>query len=451
MTNGTCTGTQAAANHGFPTPAPPRRSLTQAAAEDHHVAIMAAFAQHRATYDRRTVACAVQNPGHHAEKPSRPRRNRMRTMADREEARFAFEPRAMMHHNHGVNRRRGARGPTEERTSWRSLRPRVPASRSSPRPVSCVDRDEASGQHSLPSRFCRNFGTLSAAVNASLIECPQVMPHHPRANESGDATEQDARGHRAAYSAEAAAARVRQQALGIRLRHGAIRYLAFDVRHHPVRIAGGGTIRLAAAISLALAAATSRCTSQVGRRLAFIAICRSREAASEREPVPDFLRASLGDELLLPPVLQATSTTPRVGPHDPQQQTVRVLHPPWTEEGRSTAVCWPRRRPPACAFSSHSRLQPECADIVATGPSSPERLAREMTWHTNARARGGLLNLSLSPAVTPFLHLDAWLLSAAPIVADFRRSTTTSIIRLRRATREPVRDRRSQTRTATRT
>ena len=70
-----------------------------------------------------------------------------------------------------------------------------------------------------------------------------------------------------------------------------------------------------------------------------------------------------------------------------------------------------------------SRLSPDEADIVATGPASPDGLAREMTWKTDDAERIEVFfNHHLSPGGYSYLFiLDGIATYGCAIVADFKK------------------------------
>lgn len=70
-----------------------------------------------------------------------------------------------------------------------------------------------------------------------------------------------------------------------------------------------------------------------------------------------------------------------------------------------------------------SRLQPADADIVATGPSTPDGLAREMTWHTGDEERVEVFfNHHLSPGGYSYMFiLEGLATFGCAIVADFKK------------------------------
>lgn len=71
----------------------------------------------------------------------------------------------------------------------------------------------------------------------------------------------------------------------------------------------------------------------------------------------------------------------------------------------------------------NSRLDPKNADIVATGPATPDGLAREMTWHTTDAERVDVFfNHKLAPGGYSYLFIvDGVATFGCAIVADFKK------------------------------
>jgi flavin-dependent dehydrogenase len=197
----------------------------------------------------------------------------------------------------------------------------------------------------------------------------------------------------------------------------------------PVRVAGAGPSGLAAAITLAHAGVpveVHEARKDVGAR--FIGDLQVIENHSGAEEVPDlFRRIGIATDFYCRPATWATF---------------------YDATGRKTAV---RSRTPYSYFIRRgaidasldrgllrqaqalgvevrfqSRLDPAGADIVATGPATPDGLAREITFETDApevvdvyfdhrRAPGGYAYLFILDGVATF---------GCAIVADFRNIDT---------------------------
>ncbi|HXG59124.1 MAG TPA: squalene/phytoene synthase family protein [Thermoanaerobaculia bacterium] len=194
----------------------------------------------------------------------------------------------------------------------------------------------------------------------------------------------------------------------------------------PIRIAGAGPSGLAAAIALARAGRSvevHEAKSGVGMR--FIGDLQIIEGSSEREPVPDFLdRIGIERNFYFRPATWATfydrgRVAHRIRSAEPYGYFIRrgpeagTLDHGLLEQARALGV----------NVIFNSRLSPEAADIVATGPAAPDGLAREMTWQTGEPERIDVFfDHRLSPGGYSYLFiLDGLATFGCAIVADFRR------------------------------
>src|SRR5205823_15060171 len=156
----------------------------------------------------------------------------------------------------------------------------------------------------------------------------------------------------------------------------------------PVRIAGAGPSGLAAAIALAKggrAVEVHEAKPDVGTR--FIGDLQIIESASEREPVPVFLdRIGIARNFYFRPADWATFYD-----HRRVARVIRSGEPyGWfirrgADEGTLDRGLLDQARAAGAEVIFGSRIVD--ADIVATGPASPDGLAREMTWHTDEPER----------------------------------------------------------------
>ena len=193
-----------------------------------------------------------------------------------------------------------------------------------------------------------------------------------------------------------------------------------------IRIAGAGPSGLAAAIVLARSGRTvevHEAKSDVGSR--FIGDLQIIEAASEREPVPDFLdRIGIERNFYFRPALEATFYD-----HRNSARLIRSKAPygffirRGPEEGTLDRGLLAQAQALGVDVRFNSRLKPEEADIVATGPAAPDGLAREMTWHTADPERVEVyFNHHLSPGGYSYLFiLDGLATFGCAIVADFKK------------------------------
>ena len=194
----------------------------------------------------------------------------------------------------------------------------------------------------------------------------------------------------------------------------------------PVTIAGAGPSGLAAAIALARAGRVvevHEAKHDVGTR--FIGDLQIIEAASESEPVPQFLdRIGIERNFYFRPADWATFYDHRgVG------RTIRSGEPygffikRGAEEGTLDRGLLAQARQLGVNVIFNSRLAAENADIVATGPAAPDGLAREMTWKSSEPERVDVFfNHELSPGGYSYLFiLDGIATFGCAIVADFKQ------------------------------
>jgi flavin-dependent dehydrogenase len=191
-----------------------------------------------------------------------------------------------------------------------------------------------------------------------------------------------------------------------------------------IRIAGAGPSGLAAAIVLARAGRAvevHEAKSDVGTR--FIGELQIIEGSSEREPVPAFLnRIGIEQNFYFRPADWATFYDARN-----VARTIRSSEPyGWfirrgAEDNTLDRGLLAQARAAGVNVIFNSRIQE--ADIIATGPASPDGLAREMTWRTNEAERIDVFfNHHLSPGGYSYLFiLDGIATFGCAIVADFKK------------------------------
>lgn len=194
----------------------------------------------------------------------------------------------------------------------------------------------------------------------------------------------------------------------------------------PIVIAGAGPSGLAAAISLARAGRAvevHEAKKDVGTR--FIGDLQIIEGSSEKEPVPDFLdRIGIERNFYFRPATWATFYD-----HRDRARTVRSADPygffirRGAEETTLDRGLLAQAQAHGAKVIFNSRLAPEQADIVATGPATPDGLAREMTWKTSDPERIDVyFNHHLSPGGYSYLFiLDGIATFGCAIVADFKK------------------------------
>jgi flavin-dependent dehydrogenase len=193
-----------------------------------------------------------------------------------------------------------------------------------------------------------------------------------------------------------------------------------------IRIAGAGPSGLAAAIVLARGGRdveVHEAKGDVGTR--FIGDLQIIEGASERESVPDFLdRIGIERNFYFRPANWATFYD-----HRNASRTIRSDAPygyfirRGSQEGSLDRGLLAQAQRLGVRVIFNSRLGPDQADIVATGPAAPDGLAREMTWQTSEPERIEVFfNHHLSPGGYSYLFiLDGVATFGCAIVADFKK------------------------------
>ena len=192
----------------------------------------------------------------------------------------------------------------------------------------------------------------------------------------------------------------------------------------PISIAGAGPSGLAAAIALARgghSVEVHEAKRDVGMR--FIGDIQIIEGSSEREPVPAFLeRIGIERNFWFRPATEATFYD-----HRNNKRIIRSDEPygyfirRGAEDGTLDRGLLAQARALGVNVIFNSRLQN--ADIIATGPSTPDGLAREMTWKTSEPERVDVFfNHHLSPGGYSYLFiLDGIATFGCAIVADFKK------------------------------
>lgn len=192
----------------------------------------------------------------------------------------------------------------------------------------------------------------------------------------------------------------------------------------PIRIAGAGPSGLAAAIILARAGReveVHEAKRDVGVR--FIGDLQIIEGSSEPEPVPQFLdRIGIERNFYFRAADWATFYD-----HRRKSRVIRSAEPygyfirRGAEEGTLDRGLLAQARAAGAKVIFNSRLSE--ADIVATGPASPDGLAREMTWRSSDAERIDVFfNHKLAPGGYSYLFiLDGIATFGCAIVSDFKR------------------------------
>ena len=194
-----------------------------------------------------------------------------------------------------------------------------------------------------------------------------------------------------------------------------------------IRIAGAGPSGLAAAIALARAGRAvevHEAKRDVGTR--FIGDLQIIEGASETEPVPDFLdRLGIERNFYFRAANWATFYD-----HRSVGRVIRSAEPyGWfihrgAEEGTLDRGLLAQAQGAGAKVFFNSRLSPDQADIVATGPASPDGLAKEMTWKVADADElvDVYFNHKLAPGGYSYLFiLDGIATFGCAIVADFKQ------------------------------
>ncbi|HCJ33185.1 MAG TPA: hypothetical protein DHV65_02675 [Ktedonobacter sp.] len=194
----------------------------------------------------------------------------------------------------------------------------------------------------------------------------------------------------------------------------------------PIRIAGAGPSGLAAAIALARGGRrveVHEAKRDVGTR--FIGDLQIIEGSSERELVPDFLdRIGIERNFYFRPADWATFYDHRnrgrvIRSEDPYGYFIRR----GAEEGTLDRGLLAQAQSLGVTVVFNSRVAADKADIVATGPASPDGLAKEMTFHSDDPERIDVyFNHKLSPGGYSYLFiLDGIATFGCAIVADFKK------------------------------
>src|SRR4029077_4820086 len=195
--------------------------------------------------------------------------------------------------------------------------------------------------------------------------------------------------------------------------------------HRPIRIAGAGPSGSAGEIVLARAGQAvevHEAKADVGTR--FIGDLQIIESASEREPVPNFLdRIGVERNFYFRAADWATFYDARriarvIRSGEPYGWFIRR----GPEDGTLDRGLLQQARAAGANVTFNSRLSVDEADVVATGPASPDGLAREMTWRTGEPERIDVFfNHKLSPGGYFYLFiLDGIATFGCAIVADFK-------------------------------
>jgi len=196
------------------------------------------------------------------------------------------------------------------------------------------------------------------------------------------------------------------------------------IESRPIRIAGAGPSGLAAAIVLAKAGRdveVHEAKRDVGTR--FIGDLQVIEAASESESVPAFLdRVGIARNFYFRGVDWATFYD-----HRGKARVIKSTAPygyfirRGAEENTLDRGLLAQARDAGAKVIFESRLA--SADIIATGPASPDGLAREMTWKTDEPERIDVFfNHLLSPGGYSYLFiLDGIATFGCAIVAGFKQ------------------------------
>lgn len=193
-----------------------------------------------------------------------------------------------------------------------------------------------------------------------------------------------------------------------------------------IRIAGAGPSGLSAAITLARAGRrveVHEAKRDVGTR--FIGDIQIIEASSEREPVPEFLdRLGIERNFYFREAMSATFYD-----HRRKGRTVSSRVPfgyfvhRGAEEGTLDRGLLAQAEKLGVKVVFNSRQAPENAAILATGPATPDGLAREMTWKTSDSERVEVFfNHKLAPGGYSYLFiLDGIATFGCAIVSEFKR------------------------------
>lgn len=206
----------------------------------------------------------------------------------------------------------------------------------------------------------------------------------------------------------------------------------------PIRIAGAGPAGLTAAITLARggrAVEVHEAKSDVGAR--FIGDLQIMENSSEREDLRHFLgRAGIETNFWVRPVTEA-----RFFDHKLRGRAVQASTPygffirRGPVEGTLDRGLLAQARAAGVDVRFGSRLAADAADIVATGPATPDGLAKEITFRTDLPDR---VDVFFDHRYAPggysyFFILDGIGTFGCAVVSDFKRIDDYFAITLRRA------------------
>ncbi len=194
----------------------------------------------------------------------------------------------------------------------------------------------------------------------------------------------------------------------------------------PIRIAGAGPSGLAAAIALARAGRqveVHEAKRDVGMR--FIGDLQIIEASSEREPVETFLdRIGVARNFYFRPAdwamfYDAHGKARAIHSGQPFGYFIRR----GAEEGTLDRGLLAQAQEAGARVIFNSRLDPAKADVVATGPATPDGLAKEMTWATSADERVDVyFDHRLAPGGYSYLFiLDGIATFGCAIVSGFKQ------------------------------
>jgi flavin-dependent dehydrogenase len=194
----------------------------------------------------------------------------------------------------------------------------------------------------------------------------------------------------------------------------------------PIRIAGAGPSGLAAAIALARAGRAvevHEAKRDVGLR--FIGDLQIIEGSSEREPVPEFLdRIGVERNFYFRPADWATFYDAGGRPREIRSaQPYGYFIRRGAEDGSLDRGLLAQARAAGATVLFESRLAIGDADIVATGPATPDGLAKEMTWHTDEPERVDVyFNHHLAPGGYSYIFiLDGLATFGCAIVSGFKQ------------------------------
>ncbi len=197
-----------------------------------------------------------------------------------------------------------------------------------------------------------------------------------------------------------------------------------EIHQQPIRIAGAGPSGLCAAIALARAGRdveVHEAKRDVGMR--FIGDLQIIEGSSEREPVPEFLdRIGVARNFYFRPAnwstfYDAAGHARVVRSSEPYGYFIKR----GAEEGTLDRGLLAQARDAGARVIFNSRIAD--ADIMATGPATPDGLAKEMTWHTDEPERIDVFfNHKLSPGGYSYLFiLDGLATFGCAIVSSFKQ------------------------------